>query len=534
MFDAFHRRSVLQLLGAAAAFAAAPTTTLAQSSRQTVVMLLPGNPPNLAAYLHSSTPTSLVATKIYDGLLEYDFDRNPQPGLAESWSVSEDGKTIGFKLRQGVTFHDGKPFTSADVKFSVMEVLKKYNARGPIIYRDLVDVETPDDFTAIFKLSNPAPYLMMALSGYESPIVPKHLFEGTDILNNPQANKPIGTGPFMFSDWKSGQYILLERNASYWREVDPGVERFIALYVPDAATRTAIMEAGDAHIAGFGALYYADVRRLEAIPNFETTTKGYELISPVVEIHVNTRQGPLSDVRVRKAISYAIDRQFVIDNIWFGFGRKATGPLNSDHKVSGLYTSDVFDYDVADRLERAASLLDEAGYEKGADGFRFEVTIDPLPFGEEWRRFGEYVQQALQQVGVKANLRAEDFTRWLQRVYNDYDFDLALSWVSNLADPVIGTHREFHSSSIRKGAYFSNASGWSSKEADALMDAATIEPDPNKRAELYHSLQKLIVDEVPTIFVLELLYTTTTDRNLKDVVVGPLGLYQNLAGVRWA
>ena len=152
----------------------------AQKRGGTLVMLVQPEPPTLASYISTSGPIGQVTSKIFEGLLEYDFSLKPVSGLAESWKVSPDGKTITFTLQKGVKFHDGKPFTSADVKFSILEVLKKMHPRGPATFREVTEIDTPDAHTVIFRLAGPAPYLLMALSGYESPMLPKHPYEGTD------------------------------------------------------------------------------------------------------------------------------------------------------------------------------------------------------------------------------------------------------------------------------------------------------------------------------------------------------------------
>ena len=157
-----------------------PEDSAAQKRGGTLVMLVQPEPPTLASYLSTSGPIGQVSSKVYEGLLEYDFSLKPVSGLAESWKVSPDGKTITFTLQKGVKFHDGKPFTSADVKFSVLEVLKKMHPRGPATFREVTEIDTPDAHTVIFRLAGPAPYLLMALSGYESPMLPKHPYEGTD------------------------------------------------------------------------------------------------------------------------------------------------------------------------------------------------------------------------------------------------------------------------------------------------------------------------------------------------------------------
>ena len=210
-------------LAAAVAMVAAGTAS-AQTSGGTLVYLVQPEPPSLANYISTSGPIGFVAPKVYEGLFDYAPDLSIIPNLAESYEVSEDGLTVTFNLRQGVTWHDGTPFTSSDVQFTILEVLKKYHPRGPNSFREVMAIETPDAHTAIFRLENPAPYMLRSLSAYESPILPKHLLEGQDIRNADIANAPIGTGPFKFVEWRKGQYIRLDRNEDYW-EAEPPLSR---------------------------------------------------------------------------------------------------------------------------------------------------------------------------------------------------------------------------------------------------------------------------------------------------------------------
>src|SRR6266403_4663032 len=147
------------------------------------------------------------------------------------------------------------------------------------------------------------------------------------------------------------------------------------------------------------------------------------------------------------------------------------------------------------------------------------------PYGEEWQRYGEYVQQALAEIGIKATLRYEDVPTWLKRLYTDYDFQLSSNWIQGLADPVIGVHRLYHSKQIRQGTVFVNETGWSSPKADELMDQATVEVNPRKRAALYKELQKIVVEGSPLVWVHELQFVTVYNKQFKDVIVSPLGLY---------
>ncbi len=533
------RRTFLKTTGVVAAGAVLGSTLPARFARAaapktggTLVHLIQPEVPTLATFMSTSSPVSQGGTRAYAGLLEYDFELKPQPSLAESWTVSQDGKTVTFKLRRGVKFHDGQPLTSADIKYGVMEVLKKVHPRGPNNFREVQEIDTPDPHTAIFRLEHAAPYMMKALSSYESPIVPKHLFEGSDLKNSKYANAPIGAGPYKFVEWKRGQYIRFDRFPDYYRPGQPYVERIVQRSIADSATRTAVLERGEAHLTGFGGVPYSDAVELAKLPHIAVTTQGYEYFSPIVQIDFNTQVKPFDDKRVRQAVAYAIDREFVIKNIWFGFGKVATGPISSN--IKDLYTSEVRNYNVSNGLELANRLLDEAGYKRNADGVRFEVVHDLTPYGEEWQRFGEYVKQRLDKLGIKVTLRYEDVATWLRRIYTDYDFQFTNNWLHTFPDPVIGVHRMFHSKSIRKGTVFVNESRWSSPRTDKLMDEAAIEPDPKRRIQLYKEFQQVAVEECPIAHMLELRFPTVYNKQFADVITSGLGILGQLDQARLA
>ena len=488
----------------------------------TLVHLIQPEVPTMATYMSTSSPVSQAGTRAYSGLLEYNRDLSARPSLAESWSVSEDGLTVTFKLRDGVRFHDGQPFTSADVKFTVMEVLKQIHPRGASTFKEVERIDTPDARTVVMHLANPAPYMMFALSSYESPMVPRHLFEGKDLRDLEYANAPLGTGPYKFVEWRRGQFIRFDRNPDYFKPGQPYIDRLVQRSIADSATRTAVLERGEAHLTGFGGVPYSDALELGKLPHLTVTTDGYEAFSTIVWLEFNTRNAPFDNQKVRQAISYAVERRWVIDNIWFGFGRVATGPINSN--LGHFYTKEVRNYEVPDGIEQANRLLDEAGYPRNADGVRFEMVHDLTPYGEEWQRFGEYVRQRLDQVGIRVRLRYEDVATWLRRVYTDVDFEMTSNWLHGFADPVIGVHRVYHSQSIRPGTVFVNGSGWYSEETDRLMDQASVEPDPERRAELYREFQKLVVEAAPIVWVHEIQFPTVYNNSFKDVIVGPLGI----------
>jgi len=506
------------------------TTAIAQQRGGTLVQLTFPEPPSLAPYNNTSLAVPQVSSKVYEGLLEYDLDTNPKPGLAASWEVTDDGRTIAFHLQKDVRFHDGQPFTSADVRFSFMEVLKKYNPRGIVWLMVLDDVETPDAHTAIFRLNNPAPYLFKALSAADAPILPKHIFSQGDIRNHPNANRPIGTGPFKMIEWRRGEFVRLDRNNDYWRKGQPYLDRVVVRFVPDPSTRTVLLEKGEAHLAGFNAVQYPDTQRLAKVEMLEVSTKGYQMYSLVEAMPMNTTRAPLDNQKVRQALSYAVDRQFIADNIYFGFATPATGFIHSNFSASGLYNPNVRNYNVPDRIEIANRLLDEAGLPRNADGIRFEMTLDTgANYGEFILRMAEIIQQNFAQVGVKLNLRSEDIASYLNRIYNDYDFYMAQMGLSNLADPVLGAHRAIHSQSIRKGSVYVNNSQWSSPQTDALMDAAAVEIDPEKRQALYAELQQLATEAAPIIWLVDVSYPTVVNKKVHNALSTAHGLHGSLA-----
>ena len=491
-----------------------------------MVMIVHPEPSTLAHYAVSAGNIPPIATQVYEGLVTYDWDLNPQPNLAKSWEIAPDGKTITFKLQDGVTFHNGKPFTSADVQYSFMEILKKYHPTAPVILSEVTAIDTPDPLTAVLHLANPAPYIMKALAGRDLPIMCRSVFEGTDVLNNPTANKPIGTGPFKFGQWERGEYIRLDRNDKYWKPGLPYLARVVARFIPDAATRSAAMETGEAHFAGYSAVNYADLGRMKSNPILGQTTKGYEMTPALSVLELNTKHPHLDKKEVRQAIAYAIDRKFIVDNVMYGYGQPATGPLGRLFKTAGLYTDDLRKFDVPDRLDIANKLLDGAGAPRGEGGVRFGLHLEINSFGEQWLRQGEYLKQALGQVGIDVTLRSEDTATWLRRVYTDYDYDINEPFLSQGVDPVIGLNKQYLTSQIRKGVTFVNDSFHSNPEVDSLLAAGMREQDPTKRGDIYKKVQQILAEDCPLIWLVDVQYVSIFNKKLHDHTTGPLGTQQ--------
>ncbi|MFN7307893.1 MAG: ABC transporter substrate-binding protein, partial [Acetobacteraceae bacterium] len=265
--------------------------------------------------LQASTGVYIVGGKIQEPLVDLDAAGNPAPCLAESWEATPDGKTITFRLRRGVTWHDGRPVTSADVQFTAMEMWKKILNYGTTLQLFLDAVDTPDAHTAIFRYSRPMPLnlLLRALPdlGYVSA---KHVYEGTDIRQNPANTAPMGTGPFRFVQYERGQFIIADRNPNYWRNNMPYLDRVVWRVVSDRSAAAAQMESGQLLFSPFSALSIADFTRLGRDPRFEVTTRGNEGNARTNTLEFNFRNPILADIRVRRAIAHALDIPFFIEN----------------------------------------------------------------------------------------------------------------------------------------------------------------------------------------------------------------------------
>ena len=265
----FIERSGALLVAKVVGPAALASSAQAQSSaskQKTLTWVVSPEPPGLVAAFSSAAMVQQVSPKILEGLVVYDAKLEPKPGLALAWSMSESGDSLTFKLRPGVRWHDGKPFTSADVKFTVEEVLKKYHPRGRTTFANVSAVETPDPLTAVFKLSTASPYIMSALAAAESPIVPKHLLTGSDPTKSRFNLAPVGTGPFRFEKWERGTFLSMIKNADYWDKGKPRIDRLITRFIPDASARAVALETGEVDIGGVFPVALDDTVRFQSSP----------------------------------------------------------------------------------------------------------------------------------------------------------------------------------------------------------------------------------------------------------------------------
>lgn len=463
--------------------------------------------------LRASTGVYIITGKIIESLVDLDADGNVVPVLATAWEASPDGKTVTFRLREGVKWHDGKPFTSADVQYNALELWKKHLNFSTDLQKNLEAVDTPDEHTAVFRYSKPIPLnlLLRALAdlGY---VVPRHVYEGTNVLENPANTAPIGTGPFRFVEYQRGQHIVAERNPDYWRAGEPNIDRVVWRIITDKSAATAALETGEVHLSAYSQLTLADLDRLSRSPDFEVRSKGSEANKFNNTLEFNFRRKEIADVRVRQAIAHAIDVPFFIENFLYGQGRPATGLIPSTSKE--FYpegSTQPYPFDRA----KAEKLLDEAGYKRGADGNRFSLKLVQIPNGEDVPLFATFIQQSLAEIGIKVDIANHDYAGALAAVYKEHDFDIATGWHQYRGDPAVSTTVWVRSGSPA-GSPWTNQYGWQSDKVDELVDSAASEVDPEKRRAIYADLVKQLNEEFPIWFATERDFYSVVNKKLKN------------------
>lgn len=514
------RRKVLAGSALLLASTALPSIGWAQEKKGgRLVVAADSEPRNLNPAVVASNGVFYVASKVVEPLAEASFDGKDglAPRLATSWQGSNDGLSVTFKLREGVTWHDGKPFTSADVAYSALNIWKPLQNLGRVVFKDLEAVETPDDHTAVFKFSKPTPFQLIrnALPVVTS-VVPKHLYEGTDIAKNPANNAPVGTGPFKFAEHKPGEYYRLVRNDAYWGEGEPQLDEIIYRVLPDRAAAAGALEAEEIQLAAFSAVPLADLERISKVSGIKVIPEGYEALTYQLVVEINHRRKELADPKVRQAIAHAIDKDFVVKTIFLDYAKPSTGPVPQNDKQ--FYTPDVTTY--AFDVAKANALLDEAGYPRGDDGKRFSLKLLPAPYFNETKQFGDYLRQALAEVGIDAELVNNDSAAHQKAVYTDHAFDLAIAPPVFRGDPAIST-TILVQSGIPDGVPFSNQGGYKNDALDALIAKAAETLDPAARIELYKQFQKAVTEDLPLINVAEWGFITVARDNVKNVANNP-------------
>lgn len=455
-----------------------------------------GEPTTLVPLLDSNTRTRVISTKVLEGLVRFDDKFNAHPVLASSWSVSDDGLRHTFKLRQGVKWHDGKEFTAADVRFSLL-AFKRAGPRGRITFASVTDVETPDPHTAVVVLSRPTPFLLRALTGGETPILAAHTYPSDDFASSKNGTSPIGTGPFIFEEWKRGSHVKLKRNPDYWQAGLPYLDGLVTRFVGDAAAASIAIETGEAQLSTDVSL--VDIERLRQNPQLAVDTYADAYLNNAQIFEFNLENPILAKREVRHALAHAIDRTFIVDSIFFGTARPAASTIPA---VFASYNDEApFQYPFD--LARAAQLLDAAGFEKKSDGVRFSLRLAFLP-GDTFRKTSEYLRSAFGRLGVRVEILDGDLGTFIRRVYTERGFDINLNGISRLFDPTTGVQRLYWSDGIKNIAPYVNAAHYNNPEVDDLFRAAAVEKDDTKRAAYFKSIQRIVGSDLPNFALVAL------------------------------
>ncbi len=482
-------------------------------------------PRHLNGAVQSGMATALPSTQLFASLVRFDDKWNPQPYLAESWKWSDDKKSLTVNLRHDAVFHDGKPITSEDVAFSIMAI--KANHPFKAMFDVVEKVETPDPYTAIFRLSQPHPALLVALSPALAPIMPKHIYgDGQDLKSSTHNSKDVvGSGPFKLKEFVPGKEVVLERFDKFFLKGKPYLDRIVYQINQDQTTLLIGLQRGDLQMLPFMG-DPVQLRMAKADKNIVMLDKGYEGIGSLAWLAFNTERKPFNDKRVRQAIAYSLDKNFIIKALTMGFAKPSYGPIVES---SPYASQDVQKY--ALNLEKAKALLDEAGYKPDADGVRFKMSIDMLPGTAALsKNLAEYSRAQLKKIGIVADLRASaDFPSWAKRIAA-HDFDMTTDIVWNWGDPVIGVHRTYSSANIRP-IIWTNTQSYSNPEVDKLMEEAGKEGDTAKRKALYAKFEKIVTEDAPIIYVAEVPYHTLVSKKIGNPptsIWGPLSPLDNV------
>lgn len=476
-------------------------------------------PRHLNGAVQSGIATALPSTQIFASPLRFDDKWNPQPYLAESWKLADDGKSLTLKLRKDAVFHDGKPVTSADVAFSIMAI--KANHPFTTMMGPVEKVDTPDPYTAVIRMSVPHPAIVLAMSPALCPILPKHIYgDGQDLKSHPRnTTDVVGSGPFRVTEFKPAQRIVMERFDKFFLTGKPYLDKVIVNVTPDMASLVLGLERGDIQMLPFATLP-TDLKRFANDPRVSITPKGYDGIGALNWLAFNTAKKPLSDVQVRKAIATAIDKNFIAKALMGGFATVSDGPLVAS---SPFAVPDLVRYPLD--LKKAGEMLDAAGYKAGAGGERFKLIIDYLPGADDQQKnVAEYIRGQLKKVGITVEVRASaDFPAWAKRLAS-HDFDMSMDTVFNWGDPIIGVHRTYLSTNI-KPIVWTNTQSYANPKVDELLNTAGGLIDPTQRKAYYATFQKIVTDELPIEFINQVPYHTITSKKMANVPVtiwGPL------------
>ena len=486
-----------RIFASAAVLALVAGTALAQQTEITIGMQL--EPPNLDPTGGAAAAIDeVVYANIFEGLTRYQADGSIAPALAESWEISEDGLEYTFALRSGVTFHDGTAFTAEDVKFSLDRARAEESTNAQkALFAGIAEVEVVDDTTVKVILSSPNGGFLTNMAWGDAVIVASESIETA-------ATNPVGTGPFRFKEWVQGDRVELEVNPDYWGDA-PALTAATFKFISDPTAAFAAMMAGDIDaFPGYPAP--ETLAQFEADPRFELlvgSTEGETILS------TNNQSEALSDVRVRKAIAHAINRQEIIDGAMFGYGE----PLGTRFAPHNPGYVDLTGQSAHDP-DLAKSLLAEAGY---AEGLTLSLKLPPPSYA---RRGGEIIAAQLRAVGIETEIANLEWAQWLEQVFRGKDYDLTI--VSHTEPMDINIY-------ARPDYYFQ----YDNPDFQEVMAELDIATDPAERSDLLKMAQQIIADDYVNGYLFQLARTGVANADIEGLWLNAPTQANDLTGVRW-
>ena len=475
-----------------------------QRDPRTVVFLIESSPANLDPRIGTDAQSERIFALIFDGLVDHDAKFNFTPALALSWE-EPNPVTFIFHLRSGVRFHDGRPFTARDVKWTIDSLRNgTVVSAKSTVFASVDSVEVRDPLTVVFHLKHPDNFLLRNLATGSTGIVPEG--SGRDFWR-----KPVGTGPFRFVSQQIDQDVVIERNPDGWSAA-PKLERVRFAIVPDTITESLELEKGSGDVA-INSLPLDSLPVLESRSNLQVEkTTGTE----IQYLAFNLRDPLLADARVRKAIARAINRDLIIRTILLGYAHPAVSLLPETHWAwNGNVES--YSYDPA----HAESLLDAAGYRRGRDGVRLHLIMKTSN-DQGTRLLAAVLQQELGKVGIALDIRSFEFATFYSDVTRGAFQIYSLRWVGGNEQPDIFGYNFLTSNFSPKGA---NRAHYSNPTLDALLNDANENGDQAVRQKDYFEAQQILANDLPAFNLWYLDTIVVHNRRLSNVVPTSSGDY---------
>ncbi|MBF0680946.1 MAG: ABC transporter substrate-binding protein [Devosia sp.] len=426
----------------------------------------------------------VVYQNIFEGLVRIDQTGAVQPGLASSWTISDDGLTYRFSLVDGVTFHDGTPFDAEDVKFTFDRLLADDSVNAQkALYTPIESVTVVDAQTVEFTLSRPDGLLLFNLGRGDAVIVAPESAESN-------ANEPIGTGPFAFVQWDRGSRVILEQYGPYWGE-KPALTKASYVFIGDTATMTNALLAGD--IDGTNNFAPEALAVFEGNPQFNVlvgSTEGETILA------TNNAKAPFDKLEVRQAMAHALNRKDIIEGATYGYG-VPIGTHFAPHNPDYLDLTNTYPYDTA----AAKTLLADAGF---PDGFSATLKLPPLNYAQ---LSGQIIASEFATIGIKLELINMEWAPWLEDVFANKDFDLTI--ISHVEPFDIGIY-------ANPDYYF----GYNNPEVQALNETLNATTDEAQRKVLAQQIQTIIAEDAVNGYLFELPQTGVWNAKLE-------GMWQN-------